>query len=49
MNKSTLFTNITFSIFEYGVDLTIRRANIVIDIIKNNGGKYIQLKESNIL
>ena len=48
MEKSSLFVGLTFSIYEFGVELTSKRANIVIDIIKINGGKYIKLKESNI-
>ena len=46
MTNSLIFANITFSIFEYGVDLAAKRANVIIEIIKNNGGSYIPIKQS---
>jgi len=41
-----IFSNLKFSIYEYGVDLTSKRANIISGIIKNNGGKILNLNQS---
>jgi len=48
MTNSLIFSSLTFSIFEHGLDLTTKRAKIIIEIIRNNGGKYLQLRKSNI-
>ena len=47
--QSTIFTSLTFSIYEYGSDLACKRAKLMEDIIKNNGGNLIQIKESKFL
>ncbi len=43
--ESTMFTNLSFSLFECGVDLAPKRAKIFLDIVKSNGGKGIPLNE----
>jgi len=45
LENELLFSKLKFSVFEYGSDLANKRAKLILEIIKNNGGKIIQLKE----
>lgn len=48
-NENKIFTNITFSIITYSKDLTEKRADIIKDIIKINGGSILETNHSNHL
>jgi len=40
--KNALFESISFTIIEYGVDISRKRAKLIIDLIEKNGGRYIE-------
>ena len=45
---STIFSGLSFSIFEYGIELASKRVTILSELIRNNGGRYLQFKEVNL-
>ncbi len=47
-NKKLIFQDLSFSLITYSKDLTEKRADIIIDIIRINGGLIINLNSSKI-
>jgi len=47
-NQNKLFSNLQFSLINYSKDLTEKRAEIIKDIIKCNGGSVLQTNYSKL-
>lgn len=45
-NEKKIFNNLLFSLITYSKDLTEKRADIIKDIIRSNGGSILELNKS---